>query len=210
MSSLFQKMSIKVTSSIVVACFLGLQTVSFFPRHAYAAASAANDLKKIEYKYYFRGDYAKTITELRTFLQRHDIAKTEIVEAREYLAASLLLSGSPAEGKNEFIEILKTDAKYKGPDPSVFKSEIVTAFGEAKAEYSSIVLRSVSDPKSSDAVASSTQTETGKSKPIHKKWWFYAGMAAALLVVAGAMGSGSDDAQPPRDTGTVTVEVDVP
>jgi len=209
MSSLFQNMSIKVTSSIVVACFLGLQTVSFFPRHAYAA-SASDDLKKIEYKYYFRGNYAKTIAELRTFLQRRDIGKTEIIEAREYLAASLLLSGSPAEGKKEFMEILKTDAKYEGPDPSVFKSEIVTAFGEAQAEYASIVMRSVSDPKSTDAVTSSVQTETGKSKPLYKKWWFYAGMAAALLVVAGAVGSGSDDTQPPRDTGTVTVEVDVP
>jgi hypothetical protein len=208
MSSLFQKKSVRVTSCAVVACFLAMQTVGLFPRTA-LAASAADDLKKIEYKYYFRGDYAKTITELRAFLQRSDIGKSEMVEAREYLAASLILNGALAEGKSEFMEILKSDPTYAGPAPDVFKSEIVTAFGEAKAEYASIVIRTV--PKAaSGASTTAAQTGTGEGKPIYKKWWFYAGMGALLLVVAGAASGGGDDAAPPRDTGTVTVEVDVP
>jgi hypothetical protein len=93
----------------------------------------------------------------------------------------------------------------------VFKSEIVTAFNEAKAEYASIVIRTVPEPGATGAAASTVQTGTEQGKPIYKKWWFYAGVAAVLLAAVGVAGSGGgDEAQPPRDTGTVTVEVDVP
>ena len=209
MKSLLQRVPMRVFSSIVLVCFLGFQMTCFLPQDA--QANAAADLKKIEYKYYFRGNYQKAITEFRAFLERSDLGQSEIVEAREYLAASLILSGTSEQGKDQYLKLLKMDKSYKGPDPSVFKPIIIATFDEAKAEYASIVIRSVPDGDMSATNAASTNALEKQGKPLYKKWWFYATMAAVLLVVAGAAGSGGDDEPPPaRDTGTVTIEVNVP
>jgi tetratricopeptide (TPR) repeat protein len=207
MQTLLKKMSMKTLSSIVLVCFLGFQATCFLPRSAYAGA--ADDLKKIEYKYYFRGDYEKAISELRAFLERSDLTSPEIIEAREYLAASLILSGASQQGKDQYLELLKMDSSYKGPDPSVFKPIIIATYDEAQAEYASMVIRSVPEAQPTDATTSSSPATEATGKPLYKKWWFYMTMAAVILIVAGAAGSGDDEAAPPKDTGTVTVEVGV-
>jgi len=199
----------KALSSIILVCFLGFQVTCFLPVDAHAG-TAADDLKQIEYKYYFRGNYQKAIEELRSFLERSDIGTAEIVEAREYLAASLILSGSSEQGKEQYLKLLELDNAYKGPDPSVFKPVIIASFDEAKAEYASIVIRSVPETVAVSDAAPSTEPEIKKGKPIYKKWWFYATMAAVVLVVAGAAGSGSEEAAQDKDRGTVTVGVEVP
>jgi hypothetical protein len=210
MQSLFRNTSAKILSSFVLVCFLALQVTCFLPSGAHAS-TAADDLKKIEYKYYFRGNYEKAITELRAFLGRSDLGQPQIIEAREYLAASLILSGAVDSGKDQYLKLLEMDGSYKGPDPSVFKSVIIAAYDEAKTEYASMIIRTVPETEPSVAAAPTTEAVTDKGKPLYKKWWFYATMAAVLIVVAGAAGSGGDeDAPPARDTGTVTIEVDVP
>ena len=207
MQSFVQTKSVKILVSFVLVCFTACQLMT--PIDAYAA-SAADDLKKIEYKYYFRGNYEKAINELRTFLERADLDPSQVVEAREFLAASLILSGNAEAGKDEYLKLLQTDSSYNGPDPAVFKPVIVASFDEAKSEYAALVIRSVPDATASTGASSTTEATEKPGKPIYKKWWFYATMAAVLVVVAGAAGSGGDEAAPARDTGTVTVEVNVP
>lgn len=209
MQSLFRTVWMKGISSVVSLCFLAIQVTAFVPNSA-IAASAADDLKTIEYKYYFRGNYEKATTELRAFLKRSNLSGAEVMEAREYLAASLILSGATEAGKEQYMELLRMDSAYKGPDPSVFKPVIISTYEEAKTEYASLVLRTIPETTETGNASSSAVPSDKKGKPLYKKWWFYATMAAVLLVVAGAAGSGGDESQPPpRDTGTVTVEVGV-
>ena len=125
MKSLLKTRWIKRISPLVAFCFLTVQLALWFP--APVQASAADDLKKIEYKYYFRGDYDRAIVELRALLEREDLSAEQVVEAREYLAASLIMSGATAEGQAEFTRLLQADPEYAGPDPSVFKAAIVGA-----------------------------------------------------------------------------------
>jgi hypothetical protein len=210
MRSLRHSRSIEAISRVVLVCFVGFQITCFLPVGVQAGA-AADDLKKIEYKYYFRGKYATAIEQLRAFLKRSDSSSAEIIEAREYLAASLILSGAAEEGKDQYLKLLESDHAYGGPDPSVFKPVIVAAFDEAKAEYASIVIRSVPEQVTAGDAVARTEPEAEQGKPIYKKWWFYATMAAVLVVVAGAAGSGGEDAAASeRDKGTVTIEVDMP
>jgi hypothetical protein len=209
MQSLCNTVWMKGLSSLVLMCFLAFQVTAFVPVSA-VAATASEDLKTIEYKYYFRGNYEKAITELRSFLQRKDLAQSNIIEAREYLAASLILSGATEAGKEQYMQLLKMDSAYPGPDPSVFKPVIISTYEEAKAEYASLVIRTVPETTMADNEPDSTAPTDKKGKPLYKKWWFYATMVAVVLVVAGAAGASGDDTQPqPRDTGTVTVEVGV-
>ena len=199
----------KTVLTFVLACFLALQATIALPQRV-LAASAQDDLRRIEYKYYFRGNYEKTINELRAFLDREDLEPALVVEAREYLAASLILSGSADAGKAEYLKLLHEDSAYRGPDPAVFQPEIIAAFEASKDEYAAMVLRNVPEPAPALAADTKPAPASQPGKPLYKKWWFYAGMAALLLVVAGAAGGGDEEAGPPPERGTVTVEVDVP
>ncbi len=207
MKAPFGMKSKKLLSSVVAVCFLGLQATCFLP--ANARASAGDDLKKIEYRYYFRGDYRKAIAEFHAFLKRRDLSAREVVEAREYLAASLILSGAAEKAKSQYLAILKMNNAYDGPDPSVFKPIVIATFDEAKDQFASMTIRTVPDMKKSGGTTPTTTPVGTSGKPIYKKWWFYAVVGVALLAVAGAAGSGGGDSGAARDTGTVTIEVGI-
>ena len=108
MTAMIKNPMAKGIMSLATFCFLCLQLVCVFPGEAHAAAK--DELKTIKYKYYFRGNYDKAITELQTFLDQKDLQKSLVVEAREYLAASLILSGATSAGKAQYMELLKSDA----------------------------------------------------------------------------------------------------
>jgi len=208
MKSLLENRWIRLTSSLVAVCFLSVQLAAWFP--APALADASDDLKKIEYKYYFRGDYDKAIDALKAFLERDDLSGAQVVEAREYLAASLILSGATPAGKEQFLLLLNQDASYAGPDPAVFKPAIVSAFDDAKADYASNVIRNVPDSAMPDGGGDVAATADSKGKPIYKKWWFYVTMVGVVLIIAAAAGGSSDDGDSrPNDTGTVSIDVGV-
>jgi hypothetical protein len=199
----------RATAATMALVFTVFQVALFWPVGV-AAAGADDDLKNIQYKYYFRGDYGRAITELRSYLERPDLTSAQEVGAREYLAASLIMSGNSAAGKSEYIKILKLDSTYTGPDPGVFKAVVVSTYQEAHAEYASNVIRNVPD----DVVTSEgTPVEAGTpeqpGKPIYKKWWFYAAAGAVLLIVAGAASGSKTGDDEPASTGTVTVDVGV-
>ncbi|MDH4338441.1 MAG: hypothetical protein OEX18_14300 [Candidatus Krumholzibacteria bacterium] len=178
-------------------------------RPAYAG-DATEDLKQIEYRYYFRGRYQQAIEALQTYLARVDLKATDTLRAREVLAASYVLGGAPAMGKEVFSQVIMTDPEYPGPDPTVFKLEVVNAYAEARAEYAARMLKTVpaQDPALAAAANDPAPAEPA-GKPIYKKWWFYAGAAVALLAVGAAAGSGGDGDSPAASTGTVVVGVRV-
>ena len=204
---LTQNKTFKVISTVVLMCFSSFQATCLLPGEA--LATAGSDLKRIEYKHYFRGNYTKAIVELREFVKRKDLEDGQMREAREYLAASLIMTGSSAEGKSEFLKLLKKDGSYKGPDPGVFKPIIISTFEQARSEYASAVIRTAPDPGPGGVTTSTADPVTTAGKPVYKKWWFYATMGAVLLAIAGAA-SGSGDDPPPSDTGTVTIGIDIP
>jgi hypothetical protein len=199
----------KMTALAAIALML------FGPVVPARAGDPTDDLKQIEYNYYFRGKYAQSIEALQTFLARVDVKGPVAVRASEFLAASHVLSGAPQSGKDVFASLIAADPAYAGPDAAVFKPEVVDVYAQARADYASHVLKT---PSVASASADTTQTPAGSppqtaatptSKPIYKKWWFYAGAAAVVGVVAGvaAGGGGGDEAPSPR--GTITVGVTV-
>jgi hypothetical protein len=171
------------------------------------AATAGDDLKQIEYRYYFRGRYQQSIEALQTFLARVDLTPAETMRAREVLAASYVLGGAPAMGQGMFAQMIEADPAYPGPDPTVFKLEVVNAYAQARAEYAARTLKTVPAPGAGDAAAGDVVAAEAAGKPIYKKWWFYAGAAALLAGVGVAAASGGDDPAPGAATGSVTVGV---
>lgn len=196
----------RALAPFVAVCFLSMQLVAVLPAPVHAGAQ--DDLKQIEYKYYFRGNYNKAITELKTFLERPGLGPEVIVEAREYLAASLVMTGATDEAKSQYMKLLKSDPSYPGPDPSVFKAIVVSTYNEAKEDYASAVILNVPDSAVSGATGGAAVPEMA-GKPFYKKWWFYVTIGAALLLVAGAAGGGGDDGGS-ADTGRVVIGVETP
>jgi hypothetical protein len=179
------------------------------------AGTAADDLKQIEYKYYFRGKYQQAIESLQVYLARVDLTQVQATRAREVLAASYVLGGAPAMGKQVFSELVARNPSYAGPDPSVFKLEVLNAYAEARAEQAALALQTAPRTKSKqrdDRSAAGVPADAATAqagKPIYKQWWLYAGAAAVLLAAGLAVGGGGDEDTPPAPTGTVTVGVTV-
>ena len=195
-------------SPVVIFCFIFIQVAGLMPGRVMAEVSA--ELKEIEYKYYFRGKYEEAIKALQAILESPDLEAFERREAREFLAASLILTGSPQVGKDQFLKILNQDGTYAGPDTTVFKQNIIAVYQEAKVEYASLVIQQATEIKSAAA-----PVETGlavaypaEKKPIYKKWWFYTAIGAVVLVAAAAAAQ-EEEVPESRETGTVTVGVAV-
>jgi hypothetical protein len=180
------------------------------------AGSPADDLKQIEYKYYFRGKYAESIDALTTFLARVDVTGDVAVRANEFLAASHVLAGSPQTGRDVFAKLIAADPAYAGPDAAVFKPEVVDVYAQARADYAAQTIKqppvttSDASPAPVEPAAPATPTTTAASRPIYKKWWFYAGAAVVVGGVAALAGGGGGGGSPaPAATGTVSVGVTV-
>jgi hypothetical protein len=168
--------------------------------------SASEDLKQIQYKYYFRGKYTEAIDVLKTFLARTDVPKEVEVSAREFLAASYVLSGSEDKGKDQFLRLLNENEQYAGPDPAVFRTEVVDAYVSTRDTLAAVKLRTAPDTENDgyDPVAAASS----RSKPVYKKWWFYAGLVAVLVVVAAAASPKEEETpEPAAPAGTVSVGV---
>jgi hypothetical protein len=199
---------VPLVSPIVIFCLIFIQVAGLMPRGVLAEVSA--ELKEIEYKYYFRGKYEEAIKALQAMLENPDLEASERREAREFLAASLILTGFPQAGKDQFLKILNQDGTYAGPDTTVFKQNIIAVYKEAKVDYASLVIQQATEIKSAAA-----PVETGpavvysaEKKPIYRKWWFYTAIGAVVLVAAAAAAQ-EEDVPESRETGTVTVGVAV-
>ncbi|NIM20539.1 MAG: hypothetical protein GTO51_09960 [Candidatus Latescibacteria bacterium] len=198
-------------SPLVVFCFLTVQITCAIPRPV--SAETSNDLKQIEYAYYFRGKYSEAVEALRDFLKRPGLDPAEEREAREFLAASLVLSGSPGEGRDQFLKILNSTEGYEGPDTGLFKQEVIDAFEEAKTQYSSMLLKQATEIETAVVPESAVEPESDlvqdEKKSIFKKWWFYTILGGAVIVVAAASASKEDDASDENNKGTLTIGVTI-
>ncbi len=177
------------------------------------AGDPVDDLKQIEYSYYFRGKYPQAIDALQTFLARIDVKGPVAVRANEFLAASHVLAGAPQSGKDVFAKLIATDPAYAGPDASVFKPEVIDVYAQARSDYAALSIKSpavaAADTTQAPATAGPESVATKPtSKPIYKKWWFYAGVAAVAGAVAMAAGGGGGD-EAPAPGGTISVGVNV-
>ena len=177
------------------------------------AGTPAAELKDIQYRYYFRGNYERAAELLQAFLTRTDLSETERLSASEFLAASLVLGGKPEEGTAVFTKLIMGPGGYGGPDPATFKPQVVAAYETARDQVAAVRLRTapvVTGETTPGGTAPAVEvTAENQSKPIYKQWWLYVGLAAVAVVV-GAAASSSDDAVPaPSPTGTVTVGVQI-
>lgn len=194
---------------IALVCALLTLFASIGPARA---GDPADDLKQIEYKYYFRGKYPEAIEALQTFLAREGLSNPTKQRAGEFLAASYVLAGLPDAGKDAFLRIMVANPAYAGPDAAVFKPEVMDVYASARAEYKPLTLHepavAATDSVAGD-VPPASGVQTVSSKPIYKKWWFYAGAAAVAIAVGAAAGGGGGDDSNPRAAGTVVVGVNV-
>ncbi len=204
----------RITSCLLIVTLSASMVAA--PLQAAFAGTPTDDLKQIEYRYYFRGKYQQAIESLQTYLARVDVTESDAMRAREVLAASYVLGGAPAMGKQMFSEMIVKKPSYRGPDPNVFKMEVMDAYAQARSEYAALALKSAppssgKKPDDQDKGAAAVPSETmvtEASKPIYKKWWFYAGAAALLAGVGVALGGGGGgETPPPADSGGVTVGV---
>jgi hypothetical protein len=205
----------RITSALLLVTLFASTLLA--PLQPAFAGNPTDDLKQIEYKYYFRGKYQQAIESLQTYLARVDLPPVDAMRAREVLAASYVLGGAPAMGKQMFSEMITRNPTYPGPDPNVFKMEVVDEYAKARSEYASMALKnpppsagtsSANDDNDKDAAPMPSDAAVAQAgKPIYKKWWFYAGAAALLAGIGVAAGGGGDDAGPPPDQGGVTVGV---
>jgi hypothetical protein len=188
-------------------CLVIVQVGALAP--AAQGGAPADDLKQIQYRYYFRGKYDQAVTELQTFLARTDLDSDVTRSAREFLAASHVLSGNVEAGREIFLKMLNEDPEYPGPDPATFREEVVAEWSSARDMYASNRIRNAT---AVDATTSPEQqvAAVSQGKPIYKKWWFYAAGAATLILIAGAISSEkSDGGSPAGETGSVSVGVTV-
>jgi hypothetical protein len=208
MTTRYSRRASRTTSLVVIVCLVVLQVAGLTPG---TRAAGADDLKQIQYKYYFRGKYVEAIESLRVFLARVDLGEAEVLAAREFLAASYVLSGAVDLGKQQFLKILNADEQYAGPDPAVFKPEVIDVYASVRDEMAASRLRMASAGEPGGFPAEIPEKKS--SKPIYKKWWFYVGLAAVVVVV-GAVSSSEEEKEtekvPAAATGTVTIEVRVP
>jgi len=180
------------------------------PVDAAFAGGPSDDLKQIEYTYYFRGKYQQAIEALRTYLARVDLGEAETTRAREFLAASYVLGGAPDMGREVFTRIIVANPAYAGPDPAVFKLEVMNTYAQARSEYVALALRTPPAATAADSTVASGASTTPAvpgGKPFYKQWWLYAGAAAAAAIVAGVAASSGDDAAPASGTLVVGVRV---
>ncbi len=174
-----------------------------------SAGSPGDDLKRIEYRTYFRGRYAEAIEALTMFLARTDLEAGHVRRAREFLAASFVLSGRPDEARALYRTMLRDDPDWSGPDPNVFRPEVIAVFSSVREE--ALALRDgalAHDAPAALAQDGASEGAAAASKPLWKKWWFW-GAVVGVLVIAGSAGSSdSGDASAPQ-RGTVDVGVTV-
>ena len=196
---------------LIAGVLVAVMLITLVAPTAAQAGNATDDLKQIEYKYYFRGKYQQAIEALRTYLARVDVPAADALRAREFLAASYVLAGAPDMGKEVFTGIITADPSYAGPDPSVFKLDVLDAYAKARSDYAALAIKTAPETASTSAIdtAPATSKDDDDKKPIYKKWWLYAGVAAVAIAVGAAAGGGGGGGSDSGPTGTVVVGVTV-
>jgi hypothetical protein len=160
-------------------------------------------------EYYEQSRFDEAITLLRDLVDRGALAGDDLLKAREILARSYVKKGYPAQAKDMFKAILRTNPEYR-PDPIRVPPDETAVFEQALKEYKAEAPAGAQParvdtvraaPPSSASKASETgvvvpAATTGGKKPLYKQWWVWLAGAAVIGGVAAAAGGGGGDGTP--------------
>jgi hypothetical protein len=158
-------------------------------------------------EYYEQSRFDEAISLLRDLVDRGALSGDDLLKAREILARSYVKKGYPAQAKDMFKAILRTNPEYR-PDPIRVPPDETAVFEQALKEYKAEA--PVTTPAHVDTVRATPPTSTPPSagakttgemvvpqeksnakKPLYKQWWVWlAGAVVVGGVAAAAAGSG--------------------
>jgi len=161
-------------------------------------------------EYYEQSRFDEAISLLRDLVDRGALAGDDLLKAREILARSYVKKGYPAQGKDMFKAILRSNPQYR-PDPIRVPPDETAVFEQALEEFNA---PSTSQPASADTIRAAPppapvkpsetgvvvpQEKSSGKKPLYKQWWVWLAGAAVIGGIAAAAagggggGSGSPD-----------------
>jgi tetratricopeptide (TPR) repeat protein len=152
-------------------------------------------------EYYEQSRFDEAITLLRDLVDRGALAGDDLLKAREILARSYVKKGYPAQAKDMFKAILRTNPDYR-PDPIRVPPDETAVFEQALKEFKSEApagaqpahadtVRVAPPPASKAAEAGVVvPATTSTKKPLYKQWWVWLAGAAVIGGVAAAAAGG--------------------
>ena len=196
----------------VAALMLWIQLGSLGVPTAVAQTSKTTPVVRGQ-EYYEQSRFDEAISLLRDLVDRGALSGDDLLKAREILARSYVKKGYPAQAKDMFKAILKSNPEYR-PDPIRVPPDETAVFEQALKEYKAE--RSVTTPAHVDTVRATPPTPTPPSsgakstemvvpqekssgkKPLYKQWWVWlAGAAVVGGVAAAASGGGGGGGSTP-------------
>jgi pentatricopeptide repeat protein len=156
--------------------WLGLFIILFTPLSARGQVQPPlNSSEAIQraQEYYDQSSFEVAVELLQDALTKGIVNAAETQAASELLARCYVKSGKPDKAREVFKELLKDESNYT-PDPVRVPPDEMAVFEEARNEFKSEALR-----KSTQMAGGAGQDE---SKPIYKRWYFWAGIAVAGVI----------------------------
>jgi hypothetical protein len=153
-------------------------------------------------EYYEQSRFDEAISLLRDLVDRGALSGDDLAKAREILARSYVKKGYPAQAKDMFKAILRTNPEYR-PDPIRVPPDETAVFEQALKEFGSEAagsqpahadtIRAAPPPttvKPSETAVVVPQEKSSGKKPLYKQWWVWLAGAAVIGVAAAAAGGG--------------------
>ena len=186
--------------AVAAALMLWIQIGSLGVVPAVAQTSSKTSVVRGQ-EYYEQSRFDEAITLLRDLVDRGALAGDDLLKAREILARSYVKKGYPAQAKDMFKAILRTNPQYR-PDPIRVPPDETAVFEQALKEYGSEkatqpahadTVRAAPPPsasKGSEAGVVVPAATTSTKKPLYKQWWVWLAGAAVIGGVAAAAAGG--------------------
>jgi hypothetical protein len=153
---------------------------------------------------YEQARFDEAITTLRGLVDRAQLPAAEMLQAREYLARSLVKKGMTTQGKDAFTALLRANPAWR-PDPIRVPPDEIAVFEQAlkelPADRAAAPASPAPAPKPSapatpppaDLTASSSNLQPEGKKSGKTLWYVLGGAAVVGLVAVLAGGGGSKD-----------------
>jgi pentatricopeptide repeat protein len=126
-------------------------------------------------EYYDQSSFEAAIELLQDALTKGSAKAAETQAARELLARCYVKSGKSDKAREVFKGLLKDESNY-APDPVRVPPDELAVFEEARNEFKNEALRQSTQMAGGEA-------GPAESKPIYKRWYLWAGVAAAGVLV---------------------------
>jgi len=205
MNRVFERRSrVAHTAAAALMVWIQLGSLAVTPAGAQTSGKPTPVVRGQEY--YEQSRFDEAISLLRDLVDRGALAGDDLLKAREILARSYVKKGYPAQAKDMFKAILRTNPDYR-PDPIRVPPDETAVFEQALKEYKAqapattpahvdTVRATPPTPTPPSTGAKSTgemvvpQEKTSGKKPLYKQWWVWLAGAAVVGGVAAAASSG--------------------